>query len=55
MGTLNRTSQAGMANDWSLIERRGIADTRVALLNFFFLISDTCLDSTLLTTTDTST
>ena len=44
-----------MANDWSLIQRRGIADTLVALINFFFSISDTCLDSTLLTATDTST
>jgi hypothetical protein len=31
-----------------------MADTLVALLNFFFLISDTCLDSTLLTATDIS-
>jgi len=40
--------------DLGSIERRGIVDTLVALLNFFFLISDTCLDLTLLTATYTS-
>ena len=54
MGTLSRRRQAGMASDRSLIEGRGVVDTLVALLNFFFLISDTCLDLTLLTATNTS-
>ena len=48
MGTLNRRRQAGMASDRSLIERRGIV---VALLKFFFLTSDTCLDLTMITDT----
>ena len=54
MGTLRRRRQVGMANGRSLIEWRGIVDTLAALLNFFFLISDTCLDLILLTATDTS-
>ena len=52
--TLSRRRQAGMASDRSLIEGRGIVDTLVALLNFFLLISDTCLDLILLTATDIS-
>ena len=43
-----------MASDRSLIKGRGIVDTLVALLNFFFLVSDHGLDLILLTTTDTS-
>ena len=54
METLSRRRQAGMASDRILIEGRGVVDALVALLNFFFLISDTCLDLTLLTATDTS-
>jgi len=54
MGTLSRRRQVGMANDRSLIEWRGIVDTLAALLDFFFLISDTCLNLILLTATATS-
>ena len=52
MGTLNRRRQAGMASNRSFIERRGVVDTRVALLNLFFLTADTCLDFTMLIATD---
>ena len=43
-----------MANNRSFIERRGVVDKRVALLNLFFLTADTCLDFTMLIATDAS-
>ena len=53
-GTLNRKRQVGMASGRSLIGRRWMIDTLVALLNLFFLTANTCLDLTMLTATDTS-